>query len=97
MKKFTIYLLILTVFSSCENMLKEVPIDFVARANYYQNETDANGALTGAYSTIGTDFFGIGYYLVVELHGDFLQGRGSQSVFSVWDKSLPSNQLSGQW
>lgn len=97
MRGITLYISMLFVFCSCDNMLEEIPVDFVAKANFYQNETDAEAAITGAYSTIGVDYFGISYYLVVTLHADYVNGRGSQAVYSVWDQPLPSNQLSGVW
>lgn len=97
MKKNALFILIIFSFLSCENMLEEIPIDFIARANFYQNETDAEAAITGAYSTISTDFFGIGYYLAIVHHSDYENGRGSQAIYSAFDQPLPSNQFSGPW
>lgn len=97
MRNHTVYILILLLLCSCENFLEETPVSFVSKANFYQNESDAEAAITGAYSTIGTDFFGVGYYLVVTLHADYINGRGSQAVYSAWDQPLPSNNLSGGW
>lgn len=79
---------------SCENMLDEVPKNFVSRSNYYQNEADAQGAINGAYAAIGPDFFGITYYLMVELHGDYLNGRGSQAPISLVDRVLDQGNIS---
>ncbi|MBD3637001.1 MAG: RagB/SusD family nutrient uptake outer membrane protein [Crocinitomicaceae bacterium] len=93
MKKITLYILTVLLFSSCENMLDEVPKDFVSRANYYQNETDAQGALNGAYAATGPDFYGITYYLMVELHGDYLNGRGSQAPISIMDQVLNQQNI----
>lgn len=78
---------------SCENMLDEVPKNFVSRSNYYQNEADAQGAINGAYAAIGSDFFGITYYLLIELHGDFLNGRGSQAPISLVDRVLDQQNI----
>lgn len=93
MKRITIYFLIAFVFSSCENMLDEVPKNFVSRANYYTNEIDAEGALNGAYAATGPDFYGITYYLMVELHGDYLNGRGSQAPISIMDQVLNQQNI----
>lgn len=79
---------------SCENMLDEVPKNFVSRSNYYQNEADAQGAINGAYAAVGPDFFGITYYLMIELHGDFLNGRGSQAPISLVDRVLDQGNIS---
>jgi len=93
MKKITLYILTVLLFSSCENMLDEVPKDFVSRANFYTNETDAQGALNGAYAATGPDFYGITYYLMVELHGDYLNGRGSQAPISIMDQVLNQQNI----
>ncbi len=93
MKKITQYILIVLLFSSCENMLDEIPKDFVSRANYYQNEIDAQGALNGAYDATGPDFYGITHYLMVELHGDYLDGRGSQAPISLMDRILDQQNI----
>tara|TARA_Y100001972_G_C7665525_1_gene336384 strand:- start:2467 stop:3921 length:1455 start_codon:yes stop_codon:yes gene_type:complete len=92
MKKL-IYIMIPLFLLSCEGMLEEVPEDFVSRANYYQNESDAQGAINGVYSSFGPDFLGITHYLMVELHGDFLNGRGSQQPISVMDQVLNAQNI----
>jgi hypothetical protein len=69
-------------------MLDEVPKSSVSRSNFYQNETDAQGAINGAYSSLGPDFYSINHYLVTELHGDFLNGRGSQAPISIMNQVL---------
>ncbi|MEQ9097889.1 MAG: RagB/SusD family nutrient uptake outer membrane protein [Imperialibacter sp.] len=78
---------------SCSDMLDEVPKDFVSRANYYQNEADAQGALNGAYSSVGPDFYGITNYLMTELQGDYLNGRGSQAPISIVDQVLNQQNI----
>ena len=93
MKRISIFLLILALFSACDNMLDEVPKDFVSRANYYTSQADAEGAITGAYATIDADYYGINYYLMEELHGDYLDGRGSQAPITVFDKVLDQNSI----
>ncbi|SHE72962.1 SusD family protein [Mariniphaga anaerophila] len=93
MKKTTLFLLTIIFLSACENMLDEVPKSFVSKTNYYQNESDAEGAIAGAYSGLQTDFFGITYYLMVELHGDFLNGRGSQAPITIWNQVLDQTNI----
>ena len=91
--KRIIYILLPLILLSCENMLDEVPRNFVSRSNYYQTEADAQGAINGAYAAIGPDFFGITYYLLIELHGDFLNGRGSQAPISLVDRVLDQQNI----
>lgn len=93
MKNILLTFLILIIFSSCENMLDEVPKNFISKANYYKTEADAEGAIAGAYAGLQNDFFGITYYLMVELHGDFLNGRGSQAPITIWDQILNQQNI----
>jgi hypothetical protein len=93
MKKILSYILFSVLFFSCNDMLDEVPKDFVSRTNYYQNEADAQGALNGAYNAVGPDFYGITHYLMIELQGDFLDGRGSQAPVAIVDKVLDAQNI----
>lgn len=92
MKRNTIYILLLLVFVSCNDILDEVPKSFVSRANYYQTASDAEGAIAGAYSTFMRDYFGITYYLFEELHCDYINARGSQAPITDFSQVLdPTN------
>lgn len=94
MKTIRISIVVVTVlFTSCQNMLDEIPKDFVARNNYYKNEADAQGALNGAYNTLGPDFFNIEDYILSELHGDYLNGRGSQASISIMHQLLDQQNI----
>ena len=88
-------LLVLTfaLFSACEEALEEVPKDFVSKSIFYNNESDAEAAITGVYAGIDRNFFGITNYLMTELHGDFLNGRGSQAPITVWDQILDQRNI----
>lgn len=93
MKKIILFIITIIVFSACENMLDEVPKSFVSKSNYYQNESDAEGAIAGAYAGLQSDFYGITYYLMIELHGDYLNGRGSQAPITIWDQILDQRNI----
>lgn len=93
MKKITLLLLTIMLFSACENMLDEVPKSFISKTNYYQNQADAEGAIAGAYAGMLNDFFGITNYLMTELHGDFLNGRGSQAPITIWNQILDQRNI----
>lgn len=93
MKRYIVIFLVTALSVSCENALDEHPTGFVARGNYYKNESDAEGAIVGAYSTFGADYYGITYYLMEELHGDFLDGRGSQAPISNFASVLDNTNI----
>ncbi|MBE8723195.1 RagB/SusD family nutrient uptake outer membrane protein [Sphingobacterium pedocola] len=79
--------------TACQNMLEEVPMDFVSRNNYYRNEADAQGALNGAYSSVGKEFYGIDNFILSELHSDLVLGRGSQAPISNMDQLLDQQNI----
>jgi len=100
MKNNILLLFAIILLSSCENVLDEVPKDFVSRANYYQNETDAQGALNGVYSTLSPDYFYIHVYLMEVLHADYVNGRGGQAPITNVDQLLNTtgiNYAASNW
>jgi hypothetical protein len=88
MRKFVFIILTTALNLSCSDMLEETPKNFISKSNYYLNETEAEAAITGAYSSFDSDYYGIEYYLLVELHADFLIGRGGQAPISFFDQVL---------
>ena len=94
MKKIITFLLFTIVtLSSCKKLLEEIPKDFISKANFFKNEADAEGAIIGAYSSFGTDYYGITYYLFLVLHSDYANGRGSQAPISIFDNILDQNNI----
>ena len=93
MKNLTILIFTIVLFSGCDSTLEEVPKDFVSKANFYNNESDAEAAIAGVYSGMQPDFFGITNYLMTELHGDYLFGRGSQAPITIWDQILDQRNI----
>ena len=87
MKKIITLLLMIGFFSSCEDLLEEVPNDFISRANFYKNATDAQAAVTGAYSSFYNNY-GITYWLFLVNHADYENGRGSQAPISDFSQVL---------
>lgn len=100
MKNITIIIFAIVLFFGCDNTLEEVPKDFVSKANFYNNESDAEAAIAGVYSGIQPDYFGINNYLMDVLHGDYLLGRGSQAPITIWDQVLDQRNIgrvAGNW
>jgi hypothetical protein len=93
MKNIILILLTAMLFSACEETLMEVPKDFVSKANFYTNEQDAEAAIAGVYAGMQNDFFGINNYLMTELHGDYLFGRGSQAPITIWNQVLDQRNI----
>ncbi len=93
MKNVLIFLLFSVVLSSCKKALEEVPKSFISKANFYETESDAQAAIRGAYSSFGTDYYGITYYLFITLHSDYATGRGSQAPISLFDRNLDQTNI----
>ncbi len=93
MNKILFYIVLSVVFFSCDGMLDEIPKDSISRTNYYQNEADAQGAINGAYNSVGNDFYDIQHYLMVTLHGDYVSGRGSQGPISIMNQVLDQQNI----
>lgn len=93
MKNTFLFLITIILLSACDKTLEEIPKDFVSKANFYKNEEDAEAAITGAYEVMATDFFDITNYLMTELHGDYLFGRGSQAPITIWDQILDQRNI----
>lgn len=93
MKKAIIFLLFSVIISSCKKVLEEVPKSFISKANFYETEADAQAAIRGVYSSFGTDYYGITYYLFVVLHSDYANGRGSQAPISLFDRNLDQTNI----
>ena len=80
MKKITLILTII-LFSGCEDLLVEVPKSFVSKANYYQNEADAEGAIAGAYDGLQTNFYGINNYSMLVANNEFIVQKRKPPMF----------------
>lgn len=94
MKNIAFFLLITTGFlCSCKKLLQETPRDFITSSNFYRNGSDAQAAITGAYSSLAASY-GITYWLFLVNHADYENGRGSQAPISNFGKVLdPANVL----
>lgn len=94
MKQYLLLILsTILLCAACDDLLEEIPTAVIAKEAYYQNEADAEGAIVGAYSAFGRDYYGITYYLMEELHGDFLNGRGSQAPISNFARVLDNTNI----
>jgi hypothetical protein len=92
MKKIIIIFSAILLFCSCKKVLEEVPKDFISKANYYQNASDAQGAITGVYSSFSNNY-NIDYWLFLVLHTDYDDGRGSQAPISFFDQLLDQSNI----
>ena len=73
-KNISISFFALITIMSCSDILDEEPVVQLSTEQYYQTETDALGALTGAYAQLKD---GVGYYrqqLLSNLHAASDQG-----------------------
>ncbi len=82
MKKILYIVLVLLVFTSCENLLVEEPKTQISTEFFYQNEQDATMALTAAYAQIKV---GPGYYKQQFLSNVYASSDQGQSSWKHGD------------
>jgi starch-binding outer membrane protein, SusD/RagB family len=69
--------LILTSTISCKKFLTEQPYDFIAEANFYKTEGDANAALNGAFNIMQLQqLYGRTIWILTELTGELMKLGG---------------------
>lgn len=93
MRKILLFSIFIALLSSCEDALQEVPKDFVSRVNFYQNQADAESAIAGVYASFGVEYYGISFYLMEELHSDYIFGRGSQAPITEFGQVLDRTNI----
>ncbi len=73
----------LIVFSSCEDILKEMPKQ-VVEENFYTNAADVETAVNAAYQPFRGGGFTGNYTAIIDAHNDWGYGRGSRAVLNNW-------------
>lgn len=83
MKKIISILLLLSVLSSCNDVLEEVPKDRLSEENFFLNEDDARSAVYAIYSVLRRPNLYGGLYLThIVVSADYINGRGSYAPIS---------------
>jgi hypothetical protein len=59
---YSILILVVLVFSSCEKFLEKEPLDFLSPSNYFETEADLTSALAGTYDILGNVYGGVWLY-----------------------------------
>ena len=86
MKDILILILMLLVFTSCEDVLVEDPEDRLVEEQFYQTVEDAETAIFAAYDPLREDqLFGARYPAHLECLADYVNGRGSYANVSNYD------------
>ncbi len=88
MKNYIYILFLGILFSSCENGLEENPRSFISKTNFYQTESDAQAALTGAYNSLLPDYYFIHANMLEMGHADYVKYRASWSALTTYDQNF---------
>ncbi len=68
------------IFASCDSILKEEPKTFLSEEQVFSNQAGADAATKGIYASIRTNsYYGLWLTGMVEMHADYVNGRGSQA------------------
>lgn len=93
MKKIILFNLLVLMASACDDILEEVPKNFISSENFYQTTLQIEDALKGAYHAIWYEVGGDDFIHVLELHNDWSKGNGSFTSIGNFDQPLSSNIL----
>jgi hypothetical protein len=101
MKKRILYItsfcLALTIFSGCKDYLEEAPLDSPATGQFFNNQTEMNAALTGAYRSIYWNTGSTPYQSMMDGWTDIALlravdlGEGNFDVFNAHAKAIWSS------
>ena len=86
-------LVMLLLFSSCEDSLVEKPKDIVAE-NYYNTAPEFEAAINAAYSPLRSTAYIGNYIVILDTQTDWGYGRGSRAVLKDW-QGLNTNWANG--
>ncbi len=81
-KPSVVLVLLLTIVSSCQDLLKEEPYNQINTEEFYKSESDALSALTGAYAGLKS---GTGYYRQIWLSNLFAASDQGTASFNHAD------------
>jgi starch-binding outer membrane protein, SusD/RagB family len=93
MKNYILILFLTLLFSSCENMLQEVPQNFISKSNFYQTEEDAQAALNGVYNSLLPDYYFIHGWLLEVGHSDYVKYSADWSTLTTYDIKFDQREL----
>ncbi|MCU0352319.1 MAG: RagB/SusD family nutrient uptake outer membrane protein [Cytophagales bacterium] len=81
MKKTTVLLVSLVIFSQC-NVLERDPLTSITPENFYRNADDAESAIAGCYDALqGADYYGESMNIVGEMPSDNCTSTNGDVVF----------------
>jgi hypothetical protein len=101
MKRWLQYLVIISIFCSCNKILDKKPTDFVDVDNYYSSEAELNLALTSVYDVLGNEYMygsGLWYQLGIctdEGFYNYSSNSYSAPMFYQYDYTNP--YVTGVW
>ena len=100
MKKILFCFLIVIMASACDDLLVEVPKDFISAGNFYSNTKEVEDGLNGAYYTLWAQIDGNAWKNFHALHTEYGTPAGSFASINNWDKPLQPDtysRLNGFW
>lgn len=83
MKKTILYLLILSVFHSCDNYLERYPLNAPSDQTFLATETEMDMALTGCYSGLHMQFHALSFFLPLDYITDIGYDRNTGELQQI--------------
>lgn len=83
--KICLLILFVGIYSGCESILNEEPKTFLSEDIVFSNEAGANSATKGIYSSLRDfSYYDRWFTGMVEMHSDYVNGRGSQAPVGAY-------------
>ncbi|MFZ0282636.1 MAG: RagB/SusD family nutrient uptake outer membrane protein, partial [Bacteroidales bacterium] len=94
MKKIILGCLMVIMASACEDMLVEVPKNFISAGNFYTNTQEIEDGLVGAYNSMWSGIEGNQWKNFQALHSDYGTASGSFTSIGNWDAPIAPDSYS---
>jgi len=80
MNKLSLLLALVILLGGCDSILKEEPKTFLSEEAVFSNEAGADAATKGIYASLRSfSYYDRWFTAMVEMHADYVNGRGSQA------------------
>lgn len=79
-KKLGLLFVLVVLFAGCDSILKEEPKTFLSEEAVFSNEAGVDAATKGIYASLRSfSYYDRWFTAMVEMHADYVNGRGSQA------------------
>lgn len=95
-RKLGLLAVLVLLFIGCDTILTEEPKTFLSEEGVFSSRAGADAATKGIYASLRSeDYYGLWFTGIVEMHADYVNGRGSQEPFGAYQLNAQSIERIG--